>query len=68
MSEIEKLAFSPTEAASALGLCQNTIYKMVKRGRIKSVKVERKILIPRAELIRLLSGQSDPPAAGGATT
>jgi len=50
----EKLAYSPMEAASSLGICLNTVYKLLKRGQIKGVQLDRKILIPKAELDRLL--------------
>jgi excisionase family DNA binding protein len=50
----ERMAYSPMEAASALGLCLNSIYKMLKRGQLKGVRIDRKILIPKAELERLL--------------
>ena len=50
----DKLAYSPQEAAMTLGLCLNTIYKLLKRGQLQSVKLDRKILIPRTEIDRLL--------------
>jgi len=52
----ERMAYSPQEAASMLGLCLNSVYKMLKRGQLRGVKVDRKILIPKSELVRLLSG------------
>jgi excisionase family DNA binding protein len=54
MAITERMALSPMEAASTLGLCLNSIYKMLKRGQIQGVRVDRKILIPRTELERLL--------------
>jgi excisionase family DNA binding protein len=53
----ERMAYSPMEAASSLGLCLNSIYKMLKRGQLTGVRVDRKILIPKSELDRLLSCQ-----------
>jgi len=60
----ERMAYSPMEAASKLGLCLNSIYKMIKRGQLKGIRVDRKILIPKTELERLLAGQSsfNPPS------
>ena len=58
---IERMAYSPMEAASSLGLCLNSIYKMLKRGQLKGVKIDRKILIPKSELDRLLSGKPETP-------
>jgi excisionase family DNA binding protein len=58
----ERIAFSPQEAAMMLGLCLNSIYKMLKRGQLRGVKVDRKILIPKSELARLLSGNENLPS------
>ncbi len=54
MNSIEKMAYSPIETAGALGLCLNSVYKMLRRGQLNGVRVDRKILVPRAELERLL--------------
>jgi excisionase family DNA binding protein len=54
MLTTERLAYSPMEAASTLGLCLNSVYKMLRRGQLKGVRVDRKILIPRTEIERLL--------------
>jgi hypothetical protein len=37
---------------------------MIKRGQLKGIRVDRKILIPKTELERLLAGQSsfNPPS------
>ncbi|MFY9812957.1 MAG: helix-turn-helix domain-containing protein [Dehalococcoidales bacterium] len=58
---VERMAYSPMEAASSLGLCLNSIYKMLKRGQLRGVKIDRKILIPKSELERLLSGKPKAP-------
>ena len=58
----EKLAYSPQEAAMTLGLCLNTIYKLLKQGKLKAVKLDRKILIPRYEIDRLLNIKPPPTA------
>jgi excisionase family DNA binding protein len=52
------MAYSPQEAAMTLGLCLNTIYKLIKQGQLRSVKLDRKILIPTTEIERLLSPES----------
>jgi excisionase family DNA binding protein len=58
MDSIEKMAYSPIEAAGATGLCLNTIYKLLKQNRLKSVRVNRKLLIPRTSIEAFLAGQS----------
>jgi excisionase family DNA binding protein len=60
MDSIEKLAYSPIEAASATGLCLNTIYKLLKQNRLKAVRVNRKLLIPKASIEAFLG--NPPPA------
>jgi excisionase family DNA binding protein len=61
MDSIEKLVYSPIEAAGATGLCLNTIYKLLKQKRLKAVRVNRKLLIPKASIEAFLGNQ--PPAA-----
>lgn len=57
----ERMAFSPMETASTLGLCLNSVYKMLKRGQLKGIRVDRKILVPRSELERLLRRNDASP-------
>jgi excisionase family DNA binding protein len=58
----ERMAYSPQEAASMLGLCLNSIYKMLKCGQLKGVRVDRKILIPKSELERFLGSNRNQPS------
>ena len=63
----EKMAYSPQEAAMTLGLCLNTIYKLIKQGQLRSVKLDRKILIPTTEIERLLSPENSTVHANNKT-
>jgi excisionase family DNA binding protein len=47
---------TPSEAAQVLRLSRNTMYEVIKTGRLATVRIGRKILIPRAALIRFLEG------------
>jgi excisionase family DNA binding protein len=47
---VERLAYSPAEAAASVGLSTGTIYNLVKSGKLGAFKCERKILISRANL------------------
>ena len=58
----ERMAYSPQETARMLGLCLNSVYKMLKNGQIRGVKVDRKILIPKTELAHFLSGKRNQPS------
>lgn len=49
-----KLAFSLDEVATLLGLCRATVKHLTYTGRLRSVNVGRRRLIPRAALLELL--------------
>ena len=63
---VEKMAYSIQEASEALGLHPNTIYNLVKSGKLPSVNLGRKILISKLELSKWLAGQSNTPPSAGA--
>lgn len=50
-----RLAYRVPEAAQALGLCRASIYNMITRGEIRTVKIGRSTLIPAAELERVVA-------------
>jgi excisionase family DNA binding protein len=56
MTNDNRLAYSPQEAADALGLCLNTIYSLIKEGKLPCVKINRRLLIPKADLEKLVAG------------
>lgn len=47
----EKVAYSIDEAAYALGLGRTTVKKLIATGRLASVRVGRRRLIPRSALV-----------------
>jgi excisionase family DNA binding protein len=49
-----RLAVSPREAAAALGVGHDTIYRLLNDGTIRSIKLGSRRLIPTSELRRLL--------------
>jgi excisionase family DNA binding protein len=51
----EKLVFSVAEAGKVLGISDNTIRTLINTGKIKAVRVGRRILIPRRGLEELLT-------------
>jgi excisionase family DNA binding protein len=55
MSNPECLTFTVDEAAALLGLSRNLAYAGVASGEIPSVKIGRRILVPRLALERLLA-------------
>lgn len=47
-------------AADTLGVCSNTVYKMIHIGRIPCLRVGRCIRIPKETLISCLSAETSP--------
>jgi excisionase family DNA binding protein len=47
---------TPVELARVLGVGRNGAYQAVSRGEVPSIRVGRRILIPRAALERVLGG------------
>ena len=52
----EKIILSVTETAYLLGLSRNATYQGVQSGAIPSIRVGKRILIPKAALERMLEG------------
>jgi len=51
---VEKLAYSPAEAAAAIGVTRQTIQNLIRRGELKSTKIGACRRISRLELERLI--------------
>jgi excisionase family DNA binding protein len=51
------LAVSPRRAAEYLGVGHDAIYQLLNQGRLRSVKLGRRRLIPLSELERFLSDE-----------
>jgi len=56
---VETLTITVPQAAELLGISSNAAYIGVKRGHIPSVRIGRRILIPRVALERMLDGSRD---------
>ena len=52
-STIEKLYYSPQEAAEVLSLSRPHIYRLVKQGRIPAMRFGSRVLIPHAEIMKM---------------
>lgn len=50
----ERAAFSPKEVIEKTGLSKNTVYRALKNGDIKSVRIGGRILIPQWAIEQLL--------------
>jgi excisionase family DNA binding protein len=51
-----KLAYSVPEAMAAMGLGRNTIYDLISSGRLHSIKVGSRRIIPASALHEFLEG------------
>jgi excisionase family DNA binding protein len=63
--DAERLTFTVEEVAKRLGLSRGLTYEAVRTGQIPSVRIGRRILIPRAALERKLQSPrtETPPSA-----
>ena len=57
--EREPLVYSPNEARKLLKISRGLIYEAINTGQIPSIRVGRRILIPRVALDRLLEGNEN---------
>lgn len=60
MSNLDKtadaLVLTPIETAKLLRIGRGTVYEQIRLGLIPSIRIGRKILVPKAALIRMLEG------------
>ncbi len=54
-TEAERLAYSVQESADLLGVNYFSVYRLIQRGKLRACRaLKGKLLVPRAELLRLL--------------
>ncbi|PWU53123.1 excisionase [Micromonospora globispora] len=58
----EKKSVRPAEAAALLGVCRDTVYVLMRSGRLRSVKLGRARLIPIAAIDDFLSANEEAAA------
>jgi excisionase family DNA binding protein len=51
-----RLAYSPEEAAELVGAHRNTVYRLIRAGKLKAVRFGRKWVVPVESLNAYLSG------------
>jgi excisionase family DNA binding protein len=59
---VEKQGYSVDEACYATGVRRTKLYDLIKQGRIRSVKIGARTIIPKSEIDRLLNGNDDRAA------
>ena len=55
--KIERQTLTIPETAKRLGIGRNQAYEAAKRGEIPTIRLGKRILVPRAALERLLDGK-----------
>ncbi|KPM52729.1 hypothetical protein ACG83_24960 [Frankia sp. R43] len=61
---MEKLLLTTDEAAETLGIGRSTLYDLIRSGKLRTVKIGRRRLVPAAALadaINTLLEESEPP-------
>ena len=53
----QPLAYSPGEAARAIGCGRTTIYKLISAGQLRSRKIGSRTVIPAQDVHNLITGQ-----------
>ncbi len=66
MTPTERPALSVAETADLLGISRWLVQQAVRDGSLPSMRVGRRILIPKVQLDALLAGTSSAPAVGNA--
>lgn len=56
---VPRTAYSLDEAARSLGLSRRTLYDLMDRGQLATVKLGKRRLVPATELERLVSTQTE---------
>jgi excisionase family DNA binding protein len=55
LTPAEIFAYRINDASRAIGLGRSTLYKLINEGKLKSVTIAGRTLIPRAEIERLIA-------------
>jgi excisionase family DNA binding protein len=61
----DRLVYTVPEAAALLGISRAFAYEAVKRGDIPSMRIGRRILVPKAALERFLAESGNQPGSPG---
>ena len=56
--EDDRLTLSVEETAKLIGIGRNSAYEAVARGEIPVIRVGKRLLVPKAQLEKLLAGET----------
>lgn len=60
----ERMTVTVEEAAQLLGIGRSTAYLAVKSGDLPTIRLGRRLLVPRAQIDRMLGVNDERPEAG----
>ncbi len=60
--DVERQGLRVEEAARALGCGRTTVFKLIREGRLRAVKLGTRTVIPRSEIGRLLNARDGDAA------
>jgi len=63
-NEVEPLVYTPNEARVLLKISRGLMYEAINTGRVPSIRIGRRILIPRSGLERVLAGEATISSTG----
>jgi len=58
MGDIERKTYKIEEAGRLLGVGRNQAYEAARRGEIPTIRIGKRMLVPKAALDRLLRGET----------
>jgi len=59
LQPLSKLAFTPQEVAKILSLHENTVWRYLRAGKIRAVRLGRRWTIPAKSLEKFLDGEGE---------
>ena len=59
MDQNERLAYTVSEAAEQLGIGRTHAYALAKAGKLPTVTLGRRVVVPRSRLDAMLAGEVD---------
>lgn len=59
VTEAEKLTLNIAEASKALGISRGLAYQLAREGKIPVIRLGKRLVVPKAQLQRMLNGNGD---------
>jgi excisionase family DNA binding protein len=63
----ERLTVTVEQAGELLGISRALAYELVRRGQLPSLRLGRRVVVPREALLAMIRGESGPTSSGSIT-